>query len=42
MVSTIFTLFLVPAMFSLALDARAALISRLKGMRWTPREAGAD
>ncbi len=38
-VSTIFTLFLVPALLSLALDARAALVSRLKGLLWTPREA---
>jgi hypothetical protein len=31
-VSTIFTLFLVPALFSLMLDVRAGLARRLRGM----------
>jgi HAE1 family hydrophobic/amphiphilic exporter-1 len=33
-VSTLFTLFLVPATFSLALDLRAALAARLRALRW--------
>ena len=41
-VSTIFTLFLVPALFSLALEAQTALATRFRGFPWTPpREAGA-
>ncbi len=40
LVSTLFTLFLVPALFSLALDARAALTSRFKDLA-EPAEEGA-
>ena len=40
-VSTIFTLFLVPALFSLALEARSFLASRLKGLVGVPEEAQA-
>ena len=38
LVSTLFTLFLVPALFSLALDARAALAERFKGLADTAEE----
>ena len=43
-VSTVFTLFLVPALFSLALDAREALKRRLRGLAVTPEPepAGAE
>ncbi|MEE9217513.1 MAG: efflux RND transporter permease subunit [Acidobacteriota bacterium] len=36
-VSTLFTLFLVPAVFSLALDARAALVSRMRRLATPPQ-----
>jgi HAE1 family hydrophobic/amphiphilic exporter-1 len=39
--STVFTLFLVPALFSLSLDIRSALASRLRRLSWSPREADA-
>ena len=41
-VSTIFTLFLVPALFSLSLDIRAALAARLRRFSLSPHEADAQ
>ena len=41
LVSTLFTLFLVPALFSLALDARAALAERFGRHLAEPAEEGA-
>jgi len=42
-VSTVFTLFVVPALFSLTLDARAALATRLTGwLHPAERPAGDD
>jgi HAE1 family hydrophobic/amphiphilic exporter-1 len=40
-VSTVFTLFLVPALFSLSLDIRAAVVTRLRRLPLAPREADA-
>ncbi|MGH7751514.1 MAG: efflux RND transporter permease subunit, partial [Gemmatimonadales bacterium] len=40
LVSTVFTLFIVPAIFSLTLDARSWFTSRLRA--WLPARAAAD
>ena len=40
--STVFTIFLVPAMFSLSLDIRAALAARLRALPWLPKRAVAN
>ncbi|MFQ5817654.1 MAG: efflux RND transporter permease subunit [Terriglobia bacterium] len=41
-VSTVFTLFLVPAMFSLGMDIRAALTARVRALVGAPSEASDD
>jgi HAE1 family hydrophobic/amphiphilic exporter-1 len=37
--STLFTLFVVPSLFSLAIDAQAAVAARLAAVRWLHRRA---